>query len=61
MFYVNVIKFYRPKEAERIAKMMTETDEDWSYILKPDPKGTGDFSIEIYDEEKEFVGYFNFL
>ena len=43
-----------PGKAEAIAKELNETD-DWSYVVKHDPKGTGFSFIEIYDEDGEFV------
>ena len=55
----NSKRFYSPEEAESKAKIMNETDEDWNYIVKSDPKGTGYSYIEIYDEENEFVAYFD--
>ena len=57
MIMKNIKAFYTPEEAERIAKILNETDEDWNYIVKHDPKGTGYSFIEVYDEENEFVAY----
>jgi hypothetical protein len=49
-------KLYTREEAERIAKAMTETDEDgWTYVPNHDPKGTGYSFIEVHDETGEFV------
>ena len=59
MIMTNNKKFYSPEEAERKAKIMNETDEDWNYVVKHDPKGTGYSFIEIYDEDNEFVAYFD--
>ncbi len=46
---------FPPEDAERIAKEMQEKDEDWSYVVKHDPKKTGLSFIEIYDEDGNFV------
>ena len=52
--------FYPNEEAERIVKMLNETDEcNWTYIVKPEPNDTGYSFIEIYDEENEFAAYWN--
>lgn len=47
---------YTREEAERIARVMNETD-DWHYVAKHDPAGTGGSFIEVYDEADEFVAY----
>jgi hypothetical protein len=57
MIMTNNKRFYTPEEAERTAKIMNETDEDWNYVVKHDPKRTGYSFIEVYDEENEFVCY----
>jgi len=48
--------FYTPDDAEKVAQIMNETD-DWTYIVKHDPAGTGYSFIEIYDEDDKFVDY----
>jgi hypothetical protein len=50
-------KLFLPEKAEQTATEMQKHDEDWTYVVKHDPKGTGYSIIEIYDEENEFVGY----
>lgn len=42
---------YTPAKAEAVAAEMNETDEDWSYVVVHDPKGTGYSFIEVYDED----------
>ena len=50
----HVRTFYTKEQAEEVAAEMNATD-DWTYIPKHDPKGTGYSFIEIYDEDGEFV------
>jgi len=38
---------------------MNATDDDWVYVAKHDPKGTGWSFIEVYDEDGEFVAFLN--
>jgi len=54
-------KLYRPAAAEeKVLKLNANTDDDWTYSVKHDPKGTGYSLIEVYDEEGEFVTYLTF-
>ena len=48
-------KLMTPEKAERLAAELRAGDEDWSYVVKHCPKGTGFSFIEIYDEDGEFV------
>lgn len=50
-------QLFKSSEADRIASSLNETDPDWNYVVKHDPKGTGFSFIEVYDDEKVFVGY----
>lgn len=51
-------KFYKPEEAERVAnEMNVNSDDDWTYSAKHDPKGTGYSLVAIHDEDGEFVEY----
>ena len=53
-------KLYTHEKAERIAIMLNDTDEcNWIYIVKSDPRYTGYSYIEIYDEENQFVDYYD--
>jgi hypothetical protein len=47
---------YQPAQAEQIAAQLQESDDDWTYRVVHDPKGTGYSYITIYDEEGELVG-----
>lgn len=47
---------YTPENAEKVAAKMSDSDPDWTYIVKHDPKGTGFSFIEIYDDESNFIG-----
>ena len=54
-------KLYSPAAAEAKAdKMNANADDDWSYSVKHDPKGTGYSLIEVYDEDGEFVTHLTF-
>lgn len=54
-------KLYNPADAEeKAAKMNANADDDWAYIVKHDPKGTGYSLIEVYDEDGEFVTHLTF-
>jgi len=48
-------KLMAPEKAEQIAAELRVSDEDWSYVVKHCPNGTGFSFIEIYDEDGEFV------
>ena len=50
-------KLMVPAKAESVAAELRECDEDWSYVVKHCPKGTGFSFVEIYDEDGEFVSY----
>ncbi len=49
---------FDPEKAEAVAKELGASDPDWDYVVCHDPKGTGYSSIDIYDEDGEFVGKF---
>lgn len=49
-------KLFEPEQAEAVAEDLRESDPDWTYEVKHDPKGTGKSFIEIYDEDGEYVG-----
>lgn len=51
-------KLFKPELAETKAAELQAADEDWKYVVKHDPKGTGYSLIEIYDEDGIFVTYF---
>lgn len=48
-------KLMAPEKAERFAAELRAGDEDWSYVVKHCPKGTGFSFIEIYDEDGDFI------
>ena len=50
-------KLYNPNEAEAIAAEMNDGDDDWTYEVDHDPKGTGYSRIIVKDEDGEFVAY----
>ena len=60
-------KLYTHEEAERIAKILNDSEkmfndnEEWTYIVKPDSRYPGYSFIEIYDEENEFVEYWTIV
>ena len=54
-------KLYTPAKAEEKAENLNSNlDDDWSYVVKHDPKGTGYSLIEVYDEDGIFVTYLTF-
>jgi len=54
-------KGYEPKKAEQMAdELNASLDDEWTYRVKHDPKGTGYSLIEVYDEDSEFVTYLTF-
>ena len=48
-------QLFTPEQAATIAAQMNASDEDWTYVAKHDPKGTGYSFIEIYEEDGEIV------
>lgn len=42
-------------KAEELAEGLN-LDDDWTYVVRNDPKGSGKSVIDIYDEDGEFVG-----
>jgi len=50
--------FSREKANETAAMLNADEYDDWTYVAKHDPKGTGYSFIEIYDEDGEFVSDF---
>jgi len=48
---------YLPAKAEEVAKMMNaDADDDFSYVVVHDPKGTGRSFIRVLDEEGYDIG-----
>ena len=47
---------FDPALVDGIAAQMQSQDEDWAYVVKHCPKGTGRSIIQIFDECGEFVG-----
>jgi hypothetical protein len=48
--------FANKAEADHAAAQLAQgEDEGWTYTVIPDPKGSGRCTIEIRDEEGEFV------
>jgi hypothetical protein len=45
----------KPDKVDAVAADLKSNDPDWDYIVRHDPKGTGDSLIDIYDEDGEFV------
>ncbi len=52
-------KLYPPEKAEQIAAELNAQDDDWTYKVDHDPKGTGYSRIKVYDEDGEFVAYWS--
>ena len=53
----NAGNFFAPDKAETLANELNQDkDDDWTYVVKHDPKGTGWSRIEILDENGKFVG-----
>lgn len=46
--------FFTPEKAEAVAAELNATD-DWTYLAKHDPAGTGYSFVEVYDEDGEFI------
>jgi hypothetical protein len=44
------------EEATALAYAMTADDDGWQYVAVADPAGSGRATIEIFDEDGEFVG-----
>jgi len=49
-------KLFTPEAAEKAAADMQRGDEDWTYVVRHCPKGTGYSFIEIWDECGEMIG-----
>ena len=49
---------FKPLEAEQKAKELNAGDDDWKYVVRHDPKGTGYSLIDAYDEDGVFVATF---
>ena len=47
---------FDPIKVDAIAAQMQANDNDWKYVVRHDPKGTGKSIIQIFDENSEFVG-----
>lgn len=41
--------------ASAVAALMQAGDDDWTYVVKVDPNGSGRAVIAMYDEAGEFV------
>ena len=52
----NTPNLFSPADAEEKAKELRESDPDWTYTVRHDPKGTGYSLIDVYDEDNIFVG-----
>lgn len=50
-------KLMTPEKAEHFASLLQESDEDWTYVVKHCPEGTGFSRIAIYDEDGEFIAF----
>jgi len=48
---------FDPKTVDATAAELQANDEDWTYKVKHDPKGTGRSLIEVYDENGEFIHF----
>ena len=52
----NVHTMFSPEEAVSVAyDLNADPDDDWAYVVKHDPKGTGYSLITIYEDNGEFV------
>ncbi len=49
-------KFFTRKAAEEAVTALQSGEKEWSFVAVHDPKGTGYSFIEIFDEDKIFVG-----
>jgi uncharacterized protein HemX len=47
---------FDPAKVDAVAAQMQAGDDEWSYVVKNDPKGIGRSIIQIFDEDGEFVG-----
>ena len=48
---------FDPDTVDETAAEIQANDEDWTYRVKHDPKGTGYSLIEVYDENGEFIHF----
>lgn len=49
-------QLFKPADAEKVAEELNRHDEDWDYVVRHDPAGTGFSFIEVFDEDGELVG-----
>ncbi len=50
-------QLFAPAKAEEVAKMMnSDIDDDFSYVVVHDPKGTGRSFIRVIDEDGHEIG-----
>ena len=53
----HVARLFTPQEAERLAAVLqAEEEEQWTYTVVYDPKGTGYALIRITEEDGNIVG-----
>jgi len=53
----NTYKSFSPEKAEQVAAELNAVeDDDWTYVVRHDPKGTGYSFIEVYDEDGYLIG-----
>ena len=63
MIIQNQKTFFPHELAEKKAKMLNDTEKmfndnyEWTYIVKPISQNHGYSIIEVYEEENEFVAY----
>ena len=50
-------RLFAPREAQRLAAEMQADDDEWTYTVIDDPKGTGYSRICITDDEGIVIGY----
>lgn len=53
----NPRRLFSPQEAEAVAATLQADENDWTYVVKHDPKGTGRSFIEVREDDDYIIGY----
>lgn len=60
MLIKNIPTLMTPEKAEAIAARLNDPEDDcaddWTYVVRHDPKGTGYSLIDIFDEDNILIG-----
>ena len=53
---LNTTTMVTAQRAEELTTRLNSEDEDWTYVARHDPKGTGYSRVEVYDEDGYLLG-----